>query len=182
MRTIAVSRRALAMIAGAMVFTVAAAGSAVAQSDAGPTAAKSVTASATITQAITVTTTNLSFGEVAAGAVGEIQATDAGAGTIRITGGPGEDVDVDFTVPDELTGPAGQKLGIEWYGKYNTANDATTGQDLTVAPSMPTLSTALDGTDGTLFVFLGGKIEPPANQKRGLYTADLTVTVKYPGT
>jgi len=182
MRTIAVTRRTMSMLVGAMAFTVAAAGSAAAQSPS-DAAMKSgtVKAEATIVQAITVTPSDLAFGEVAAGTIGDIKATDANAAKVTIEGGPGENVEVTFDAPAKLTGP-GADITITWSGKMNTGGTQAASSDADLNFGAAAINSGTLDANGKLFLFIGGKIEPPANQKRGTYTADLTIDVKYPGT
>lgn len=130
---------------------------------------------------LSVTGTNLSFGtEILPGLELSVARTEAGAAQFDITGADSKEITVDFTLPTELTG-AGDAIPIT-FGS-DDAGYATTDDQAGAAAHDPsgTLTTTLDATAGTLFVWLGGTISPAETQAAGSYSADITVDTAYTG-
>lgn len=120
---------------------------------------------------------DLAFGPVIVGVpstVGPSHPTRSGQ--FRITAPVNSKVQVRFTLPDQLAGPAGAQLLISF-----GSNDAiaVAGWPGTTPDNWNPKSTRnLQFTGGTIYnVFIGGTVSPAANQRTGNYAATITLTV-----
>ncbi len=156
-------RRSLTL---ALALVAVAAGSASAQGTTG-----SINATASVVAALTVSGTNLVFGNVAPTSFKTI--APASGGTFTVTGAASRPVSVSFGLPTTL-GAASVAIGT-WTGLSNTANTTVGASALTPSASAQTLS--LSGT-GNLYVWVGATVTTTAAPVGG-YTAPVTMTVVY---
>ena len=164
--------RSLSLLAaGAMVALVMVPGRATAQS-------ASISATATVAGALSVTAgNNLAFGTVIPGFNRTILVSDAGAGTFSLTGGANAQVALSFTLPANLTSGA-NNLAVAFTGAYNVSNNVATSTAFTPSSGV---TTRLDGTTGSLFVWLGGTLTVPAGAVAGAYSGTVTLNASYTG-
>ena len=120
---------------------------------------------------------DLGFGSVIVGiptTVGPSHPTRSGQ--FRITAPVNTKVQVRYTLPSQLAGPAGDQLPIDF-----SSNDAVAvGGWSGATPDVfnPKSTRNLQFTGGTLYnVFIGGTVTPAANQRPGNYAATITLTV-----
>lgn len=156
-------RRSL-MLAFALV--AAAAGSAQAQGTTG-----TINATATVVAALTVSGTNLAFGNIAPTSFKTV--APAAGGTFTVAGAASQPVSVSFGLPTTL-GVASVAIG-SWNGLSNTAN-ATAGA-AALTPSAVAQTLTLSGT-GNLYVWIGATVTTTAAPVAS-YTAPVTMTVVY---
>ena len=151
-----------------LVLTLAAlaAGSVHAQGTSG-----SINATASVVAALSVTGTNLAFGNVAPTSFKTI--APASGGTFTVTGAASQPVSVSFALPANL-GNAAVVIG-SWTGLSNTANITAGAAAITPQASAQTLS--LSGT-GNLYLWIGATVTTTAAAV-GSYTAPVTLTVVY---
>ena len=130
----------------------------------------SINATATVLSALSVTGTDLAFGNVAPTQVKTVAA--ASGGTFQVTGSNSAPVSLAFTLPATLG--ANVSIGT-WTGLSNTINDSGTASALTVSgtPQNRTLSGS-----GNLYLWIGAMLTTAAATP-GSYTAPVTLTVTY---
>lgn len=139
-----------------------------------------VTASGTVLEPLSVTGTNLSFGaEIFPGINESVSKTDAGAAQFDITGEAGKEITADFTLPTELS--KGEDALTITFSSTDAGHATTEAGTATDFDPSSTLTTSLEATDGTLFIWLGGTVEPTETQPAGEYTADITLDTAYTG-
>ena len=150
--------------------TVVAASNASAQS-------ANINVTATVFQAITVTgTADLAFGNVFPGINKTIAVADPTSGRWSATGQASAQVALTFTLPTNLVN-GGNNLPITgWTGCHYSTNVPAGCTGFT--PS-GTATNAAFSAGGQLFVFIGGTVQPAANQVAGNYTAVATLTLAY---
>ncbi len=156
-------RRSL-MLAFALV--AATAGSAQAQGTTG-----TINATATVVAALTVTGTNLAFGNIAPTSFKTV--APASGGTFTVAGAASQPVSVSFGLPTTL-GVASVAIG-SWTGLSNTTN-ATAGA-AALTPSAVAQTLTLSGT-GNLYVWIGATVTTTAAPV-ATYSAPVTMTVVY---
>jgi len=139
----------------------------------------SITATATVATALTVTAGNdLDFQLVIPGFTKSVAVTDATAGTFSMSGGAGAEVLMSFTsLPANLTFGA-NNLPITYTGVFNQVNDPSAGAT-GFTPSAGA-TTNLSGI-GELYVFLGGQVDATTQFNAGTYTGTVTLTAAYTG-
>jgi hypothetical protein len=149
---------------------VLAAVSAVFASSASAQTSGSINATATVLSALSVTGTDLAFGNIAP-TQSKVVAPAAG-GTFTVAGAASAPVSVAFTLPTTL----GTNVNIgTWTGLSNTANNAGTASALTVSGVAQNLT--LGGT-GDLYVWIGATLTTAAATP-GAYSAPVQLTVTY---
>ncbi len=141
-----------------------------------------VSATATVQTPLTVAgSRNLAFGNVFPGLNATILPTTALSGRFTIGGQANAQVTLAFVTPTNLTS-----------GANNLAMDFTTGNQAAFAtadfPGSATTFSTVTGTttrlellNGTLFVYIGGIVQPTASQVAGPYTGTITLNVAYTG-
>lgn len=145
-------------------------------------ASGNILARANVLTPVTVTPQqDLDFGNVIPGTNKSVTITGATAGRWLVQGTAGAEVDIDFTaLPGNLTSGA-NNLPIV-YGAtdagHNGANNPATAA--TFNPATGTLAN-ISNPAATLFVWLGGTVQPAAAQASGLYTGTVTLTATYTG-
>jgi hypothetical protein len=137
----------------------------------------SIQALANVFQPITVTgARDLDFGNVFPGVNKTIAVADPTSGRFDLTGQASANVDLTFTLPATLVS-GGNTMPIgSWTGCTNGVN-ATAGCT-SFTPSGAATASALSGT-GALFVWVGGTVQPAANQAAGAYAGTVTLQVAY---
>ena len=130
----------------------------------------SINATATVLSALSVTGTDLAFGNVAPTQTKAVAA--ASGGTFTVTGSNSAPVSVSFTLPATLG--ANVNIGT-WTGLSNTVNNSGTASALTVsgAAQSRTLSAS-----GSLYIWIGATLTTAAATP-GSYSAPVTLTVSY---
>ena len=147
------------------LMTVLVAGVATAEAQAG-----SINATATVLSALSVTGTDLAFGNVAPTQVKAVAA--ASGGTFHVTGSNTASVSLAFTLPATL----GVNVNVgTWTGLSNTVNNSGTAAALTV--SGVAQNRTLSGS-GDLYLWIGATLTTAAATP-GSYTAPVTLTVTY---
>jgi hypothetical protein len=152
-------------------------GSAAAQSANG-----SITATAKVRQPITITgAQNLDFGIVLQGTAKTISETSAAAGQFAATGTPNSNINVDFTLPANLTNGANNLAIGSWTGCYNQSAAVNTSGCTNIANLAGTTATSFGNVSGTgsLWVFVGATVSPTAAQAVGTYNGTVTMTLTY---
>jgi hypothetical protein len=144
---------------------------------AGSVQAQSATiqATASVLSAITVTGTDLAFGNVTPGVNKTIAITDAGAGLFTVTKAAATSVALTFTLPATLTGPAAMPIGSWTGGWNNTANNAAGATTFTPSAA----ATTIPSGGANLWVWVGGTVSPAAAQAAGAYTGSVSMQVVY---
>ena len=124
---------------------------------------------------------DLDFGNVIPGTPKAVGITSATSGLWLVQGTAGSEVDIDFTaLPANLTSGV-NNMPIVYSATdagHNPINDATTA--ITFNPATGT-TTDIGTPAGTLFVWIGGTVQPAGAQVSGLYTGTITLTATYTG-
>jgi hypothetical protein len=147
------------------------------------------TASATVLATLTVTATSaLAFGNVYQGVAKTVPKNDANAGIFTIAGQPTAQITIYMQMPEYLAGPSNDRMVIA-FGTQDINIDTTANAN-PVTPgagyqnqnpyNLPTVT--LRVLNGTVHMFMGGKVIPSVNQTAGAYSGDIVVTVAYNGT
>ena len=138
-----------------------------------------VLASATGPAAAQITVTpvrDLAFGPVIVGVPTYIGPSHpVRSGQFRLTAPPSSRVQIRFTLPNRLNGPAGATLPINFAN--NDALHVGTGSGSVPATFNPKATRNIQMTGGDLLVFIGGTVSPAASQPQGNYAGTITLTV-----
>jgi len=156
-------RRSLSLV---VALAAVAAGSVNAQGTSG-----SINATASVVAALSVTGTDLVFGNIAPTSFKTV--APATGGTFTVTGAASQPVSVSFALPATL-GNAAVAIG-SWTGLSNTSNTTAGASGITPQASAQTLS--LSGA-GDLYLWVGATVTTTAAPV-GSYTAPVTLTVVY---
>lgn len=141
-----------------------------------------ITASATVLAPLTVTgVNNLDFGTVYPGVNASVAPTAATAGSFTLTGVAGAQITVTFTLPTNLQDAALDNLPISFATTDATANQANSQAAATAFDPNSVLTTNLDATTGSYYVWIGGTVSPTGSQPAGTYTGTITLTAAYTG-
>jgi hypothetical protein len=97
------------------------------------------------------------------------------SGEFRISGPSGSRVQVRFTLPNGLDGPAGATLPISFAN--NDAIHVSTGPGGVPATFNPKATRNIQLTGDDLLVFIGGTVSPTGNQPQGNYAGTITLTI-----
>lgn len=120
---------------------------------------------------------DLAFGAVIVGvptSIGPNHPTRSGQ--FRITAPPNAKVQMRFTLPDELLGPAGAQLPITFgSGDASAVGNAPGSTPSTFNPKA-TRNPQFQGSTA-YNVFIGGTVTPAGNQRPGNYAATITLTL-----
>jgi len=124
---------------------------------------------------------DLNFGALIPGVPVTISRFDpANAGQFEVRGARGTEVQLELTLPDHLTGGAGDLLPLEFTSADGgIATDRTVGGTHSFDPRLP--ATVILPGNGRAYVYLGGTVRPATNQAIGPYGATITLTVAYTG-
>jgi hypothetical protein len=135
-----------------------------------------IQATANVLSAITVTGTNLAFGNVTPGVAKTVAITDAGAGLFVVTKAAASSVALSFTLPTNLTnGGNNLPIGTWTAGWNNTANNPAAATGFT--PSSTASTVPVGGAN--LWVYVGGTVTPAAAQVAGTYQANVVMQIAY---
>ncbi len=142
-------------------------------------ASASITASATVAGALTVTNArDLGFGTVIPGFARTVNTTDATSGHFQIDGGVNAEVAVTFSsLPADLTDGV-NLLPITYTSTYNTTDAGGAGTNFVTAGGV---TTRLDAASGQLHIYIGGTVTPAAAQIPNLYQGTITLDASYTG-
>ncbi len=120
---------------------------------------------------------NLAFGPVIRGIATHVLPNDAvKSGQFRFVTAIGNQVRVQFTLPNRLNGPSGAQLPIS-FGTTDAIAVGSAGSSVPVTFNPNTAQTFTIVTSTTINVFIGGTVTPAANQTLGAYTNTITLTV-----
>ena len=139
----------------------------------------SILAKGTVLAPISITATrDLDFGnDILPGIVRTVDKSASTSGKFSLAGQSSKQINITLTTPTNLINGA-NNLPISF-----TATDAgyktPTGTLTAFNPATPT--NASFGSEGTMDVFLGGKVTPASNQVAGLYTATVNISLYYTG-
>lgn len=145
-----------------------------------------IQATATVLSALTIIgTNNLQFGTVTPGVNKSVDKATVGfAGEWSITGQDSREISLDFTLPDSLI-LADSTVGMRIVFSSTDASyeDGTGGGQTAPAGTINPLGPGALylGTDGSLWVWIGGQVLPRLTQTGGDYAADVVLTVAYTG-
>ena len=173
------------IVLAAVALITLAAGTASAQS---PTVNSSISAVANVAPALSISGTNLDFGDVFQGIPKTVGTADASAGTraagrFQIVGTANAQVQVTWgTMPTNLLSGANNLPVGSYTGCRNGIADGSSSNGctaMTVASAAQSAAT-LSGT-GYLYLFVGGTVTPSTTQAAGTYSNTIAVTVAYTG-
>ena len=120
---------------------------------------------------------DLAFGAVIIGipsSVGPSHPTRSGQ--FRITAPLNTKVQIRFTLPDQLAGPAGAQLPITFGSSDALAVGTTPGSTPMTFNPKSTRNPQFEGSTA-YDVFIGGTVTPAGNQPPGSYAATITLTI-----
>lgn len=140
-----------------------------------------VQATGTVLEPLSVTGTNLVFGTQIFPGINEVVAkTDATASQFDISGEVSKEITATFTLPTELSDGT-NTMPITFSATDGGHATASIDQGTATAfdPSAA-LTTSLSAT-GELFIWMGGTVEPAADQVAGAYSGDITLDTAYTG-
>jgi Domain of unknown function (DUF4402) len=149
-------------------------------------ASSSVSADAVVvTVGMTITTlSDLNFGTVIKGVAATVQPTAAGAGSWQVSGSANAFVVISFTLPTQLTNIQalpGSTMPIAFNAtsaRWNRANNnaaAGTAFD----PAIGVVGRLGPPPNPTMYVWIGGTVNPPAAAKPGIYQASVIMSLIY---
>jgi hypothetical protein len=123
----------------------------------------------------------LTFGSLIPGiAVHILKSDPAGSGRFDLRGARNSQVQIQFTLPPNLQGPAGATLPLT-FGSSDGGFSATESITSQTTFDPNTTSLGVLSNTGRASVFLGGSAIPGAAQRAGAYSATITLTVTYTG-
>lgn len=139
-----------------------------------------ITASANVQAPLNVSVDQgLSFGTVLPGVNKTVAPGDAAAGRLQVAGAGIFQVSLDFgTLPTDLSDGGSNTMPIV-FGAGSAGHGTSSGSVGTTFD--PATGANANLSAGTLWVFLGGQVQPAVDQAAGSYNADITVTVDYTG-
>ncbi len=156
----------------------------------GPTAQDAAVggAEAIVQTALSVTSSaDLNFGDIFQGVPTTVAVTSSDATVFQITGQSQAGVELSLFLPEYISLSDNSDRMTVIFGSTDASVDTTAAHDPTAAGirgwlevDPRNLPAALIGGSGT-DVYLGGKVVPSANQKGGIYSADIVLTVAYNG-
>lgn len=134
---------------------------------------------ATVISPISVTTTDLNFGDVMRGINKSIVPGNSGSGKWEITGASNKEVQFSFVVPTYISSGSNELAFTSGSngGKYSTDPSGTPGTSFF---PLSTITTTLSST-GKLYIFIGGTVSPLSNQASGEYSGNITLSIQYTG-
>jgi len=139
----------------------------------------SITATAEVAGALTVTAGNdLDFQIVVPGFTKAVAVSDATAGTFSLSGGAGSEVALSFTSLPANLSDGTNNLPITYAGVHNTTADPSAGA--TAFTPSAGATTNLSGL-GELFIYLGGTVDATGSPPAGTYTGTVTLSAAYTG-
>jgi hypothetical protein len=140
-----------------------------------------VTASGTVLTPISVSGSNLDFGNsIFPGINKSVGRTAGGAAAFTISGEASKELTATFTLPSTLTN-GGSSLTIS-FSSTDAGHSTSSGGQATATAFNPAsgLTTTLSG-GGNLYLWLGGSVAPTYTQTAGVYSGDVTISLVYTG-
>lgn len=139
----------------------------------------SINVSATVLTGISISSkSDLDFGnDIVPGVQKIVDKTNANSGKFNIQGSPNRQISISFITPSQLSSGS-YSMPIS-FGAEDAGYQIPGGSVVAFNPSV--VSTASFGTQGTMTVFLGGKVIPASTQQSGYYTGTITVNLQYTG-
>lgn len=121
----------------------------------------------------------LVFGVVFPGVPLAVSRTDAAnSGQFDLTGNKNAQVQLTFTLPNSMTGPAGATMALTFGGSdAGYSSSQAVGSQVAFDPRTPFLATLNKNGRGSVFV--GGTVNPPPTQRAGSYTGTITLSIVY---
>lgn len=98
------------------------------------------------------------------------------SGEFEFTASIGNQVQLRFTLPNNLAGPAGATMPIT-FGNNDAIAQGTGPTSVPVIFNPKGVSVFRLVTSNRILVFIGGRVTPAANQRTGSYTAPIVFTV-----
>jgi len=138
-----------------------------------------------VTVGMTITTLrNLNFGSVPKGVATTVLPTAAGAGEWQVDGNKNANVTITFTLPTVLTNIQalpGSTMPITFGATSAIWNRSTNNPaaGTTFDPSVGTTGRFGPPATPTVYVWIGGTVNPAANVKPGIYQGTIIVTLTY---
>lgn len=138
-----------------------------------------------VTVGMTITTLrDLAFGTVIKGVATTVQPVAANAGEWQVTGSPNAFVTIGFTLPTELTNIQalpGSTMPISFSATSarwrRTTNDPTGGTPF--SPVLGAVGRFGPPPSPTLYIWLGGTVDPAPTAKPGIYQGTIVVSLAY---
>ena len=121
----------------------------------------------------------LVFGVVFPGVPLVVSRTDAAnSGQLDLTGNKNAQVQLTFTLPNSMTGPAGATMPVTFGGSdAGYSSSQSVGSQVAFDPRTPFVATLSKNGRGSVFV--GGTVNPPPTQRAGSYTGTITLSIVY---
>ena len=127
-------------------------------------------------QVVVTPVRDLAFGAVIVGVPTYVGPSDpVRSGQFRVSAPDGTKVQIRFTLPDRLDGPAGATLPIAFAN--NDALHVGTGSNSVPATFNPRATRNLQISDDAVLVFIGGTVSPAGGQRHGNYAGTIILTV-----
>ena len=129
---------------------------------------------------------NLDFGQVTGGVPASLAPNAAGAGAWQVTGSPNAFVSVSFSLPSLLTNiqaQPGSTMPISFpatSARYRRQVNNPNGGATTFDPNAGTVARFGPNPNPTLFIWIGGQVNPAVATKPGIYTGTVVVSLAYP--
>lgn len=136
-------------------------------------------ASATIVTPLVVAgTAPLAFGVVFQGVAKTIRYNDATSGRLSLSGFGTSQVALTFTLPTTLSNGVATMPINNFRVRVNATNTAAGATRITVTSGVPVTRNLVGGS---LYVFIGGRVQPAAAQAGGSYSAPIVLAAAYTG-
>jgi len=141
-----------------------------------------IKASAVIQSSVTISGPNdLNFGAVPSGTPTPVSYNDANAGRFDVSGN--ETVTLGLSLPSNLTNSNSTTMPIN----FSTSDAAWSDDGTNYNEFDPTNGNTINldlwdnnvSSDGAISVYIGGEVNPAANQEAGTYNGDITLTAEY---
>jgi hypothetical protein len=119
---------------------------------------------------------DLTFGEVLPGIATSIRTDDVGhAAQFEIQGDVNCPVRVEFLLPSSLVSIAGSQLPLAFVPGDGKTDLGFKHHGISFDPRVPLIASL--GSDGKLYIKLGGTVTPNIGQPGGMYSATISITV-----
>lgn len=138
-----------------------------------------VATSATIVTPLTVTgTAPLAFGVVFQGISKTVRFNDANSGRMSLTGFGTSQVALTFTLPTTLSNGVSTMPINSYRVRANGTNTTAGATRIFLTSGVPVTRNLVAGS---LFFFIGGRVQPTAAQAGGSYSAPIVLSAAYTG-
>ena len=127
---------------------------------------------------------DLAFGSVPKGVATAVQPTDAGAGMWAVTGNNNSFVTIAFTLPTLLTNIQalpGSTIPVSFgltSARWRRANSDPTG-GTPFSPALGTVGRFGPAANPTLYIWIGGSVNPALTAKPGIYQGTIILSLTY---